>query len=390
MEVRHIVLKGTNFEIGEALGQIAQTWLNIYPSRYEKSLFVTARNAYMQNNYPILFQRMKGVAKAYNQSYNHTLLDFSALPYDVGSFACSIMYFPITTVKNDHPLIVRNGDSLLSYRGGGGANQPSGIDTQFFSRNYVMEMYPNVGYSSMVFGSLDLINGAFDGLNSAGLYVGCLSDDKAPVSDAPIGGGKRTGLYILQLARLLLDTCATEEEAKIKILNTKITNIYTGIHMLVADKKGNYFICEISPSSEIHFTTSNNKVRVMTQFPVYSYPNQTTFPGVTPNIPLQNYKRLEKFVKSNKGKFTEKTIWDGMDEAQSDADISGEPGRLDVPVRTLWKIMIDQSTLSYKIIFYLNDKKGKKKGLNFSKTFDFKLGLSEGQYSEKAVPGKGI
>ena len=39
MEVRHIVIKGSNQEIGKALGGIAQKWLNVKLSKYAGPLY---------------------------------------------------------------------------------------------------------------------------------------------------------------------------------------------------------------------------------------------------------------------------------------------------------------------------------------------------------------
>ena len=392
MEVKHIILKGSNIEIGQALGEIAQSWLNIYPSSYAEPIYAMARNAYMLNNYPILYYRMKGIARAYNTTYRNTQLDFSSLAYDIGPFACSLVYYPSPTTKNGHSLIARNSDSCLSSVNELIGNQAYTINTNLFSHNYVLEMYPSVGYSSIVFGSLDLVNGIFDGLNSAGLYIGCLNDDEAPISDGPISGDRRTGLYILQLARLLLDTCDTVQEAKIKILNTKISNIYRGIHILIADRMGNSFVFEISQNDNVHFTDNNNKPQIVTQFPVFRYPDKSAFPDLTSsnekNHSFTSYIKLHNFVQSAKEKFTEKMIWDAMNQAYINSNIMSGTTHRQFPVRTIWKIFVDQNDLTCKIIYYLNDGKldeeTGEQTLNFSKPFKFNLGLTKEKYEETA------
>ena len=385
MEVRHIILKGSNIEIGEALGKIAQSWLNIYPASYTAPIYSMARNAYMLNNYPILYYRMKGIAKAYNSTYRDGQLDFSALPYDLGPFACSLVYYPSSTTKKGHSLIARTSDSCLASINELIGNQAYAADANLFSHNYILELYPTAGYSSIVFGSMDLVNGLFDGLNSTGLYVGCLNDDEAPTSNGPIGGDRRTGLYILQLARLLLDTCDTVQEAKIKILNTKISSIYRGIHMFAADRSGKSFIFEISPNNSIHFTDSDGQPQIMTQFPVFRYPRVSAFPELTSDSEKTNsfkrYIKLHNFVQSTKEKFTEKMAWDAMNQVYVNSSIMSGITHLRFPVRTIWKVFVDQDDLSCKIIYYLNDVElDKKTGggtLNFSKPFKFKLGLTK-------------
>ncbi len=55
----------------------------------DSALYAKARLIYMQNNDPAFYERMKGVAEAYNVSINSTNLDLSALIYDLGSPAIS-------------------------------------------------------------------------------------------------------------------------------------------------------------------------------------------------------------------------------------------------------------------------------------------------------------
>ena len=45
MEVRHIVIKGSNQEIGKALGDIAQKWLNVKLSKYAGPLYAEANTS---------------------------------------------------------------------------------------------------------------------------------------------------------------------------------------------------------------------------------------------------------------------------------------------------------------------------------------------------------
>ena len=58
MEVRHIVIKGTNQEIGKALGDIAQEWLDVKLSKFAGPLYAEANHLYVEKNYPILWERM--------------------------------------------------------------------------------------------------------------------------------------------------------------------------------------------------------------------------------------------------------------------------------------------------------------------------------------------
>ena len=82
--MRHIVSKGSNQEIGKALGDIAQKWLNVKLSKFARPLYAEANNQYIQKNYPILWERLKGVAQSYglppgDKTYNTSPAGPSAL-----------------------------------------------------------------------------------------------------------------------------------------------------------------------------------------------------------------------------------------------------------------------------------------------------------------------
>ncbi len=92
-KLRHIVLKGTNEQIGKALGEIAKEDYNVSLYPYADPIYAKARLDYMQKNYPAFYERMKGVAAAYNVPINSNL-DLSTLIYDVEYPGCSMVYFP--------------------------------------------------------------------------------------------------------------------------------------------------------------------------------------------------------------------------------------------------------------------------------------------------------
>lgn len=82
------------------------------------------------------------------------------------------------------------------------------------SRPYMIEMHPDESYSSLYLSSFDLL-GALDGINSQGLMVGILADNEtleAQLSRPTLSFA--VGIEILLAVQMLLDTCATVEEAK--------------------------------------------------------------------------------------------------------------------------------------------------------------------------------
>ena len=72
--VRHVVLKGSNFDIGQKIGEIAKKdGAVIAPS--DNRIMNRAKREYMAQNYPVMYERMKGVAQSFG-------LDITDDPYD--------------------------------------------------------------------------------------------------------------------------------------------------------------------------------------------------------------------------------------------------------------------------------------------------------------------
>ena len=69
LEARHLVLKGTNEQIGKALATIAKERMGVGPDASSDKLRTKMQRRYIEKNYPILFDRMRGVADAFGMPY---------------------------------------------------------------------------------------------------------------------------------------------------------------------------------------------------------------------------------------------------------------------------------------------------------------------------------
>ena len=67
MEVRYLYLKGSNEQIGRALAEIARDRYQAKLAPSSDPLRTRAARRYIEKNYPILYDRMRGVAAAYGQ-----------------------------------------------------------------------------------------------------------------------------------------------------------------------------------------------------------------------------------------------------------------------------------------------------------------------------------
>ncbi len=388
MEVRHIVLRGTNEEIGKALGDIAQKWLGVKLDRYAAPFYARARRLYLEKNYPILFDRMKGVAKSYNLSPTDDSYVPSCLMYDVAPLSCSAVYFPASSTTNGHVLLTHNVDFYITTLRVMFGMKPVEGEHNLFSRNFVMELYPDKGYPSLVIGSLDLLNGFQSGINSEGLIVAMLADNNAPANKTPSPLGDNTGgLNVLQMARLILDTCATVEEAKIAIINNKLTLGFEPCHFLIGDRSGKSFIHETSSKDFTdHFTDNNGEPQIMTNHSVHIHKDINKFPAYSPKATYNSfyrYRTLHDFLRKHRGKISPDDAERALGMVYGRTVDADEGAAFPIPCRTLWPMVYDVNERSFEVKFYLKDgpidPETGNPALIFSRPFKFKLKTNKKQ-----------
>jgi hypothetical protein len=356
MEVRHIVLKGTNEEIGHALGKLAAERFKTRPIPAEDPLRVRVQRKYIEKNDPILFERMRGVAASFGEKLANDQLNFTCLPYlfDM-QFGCSVVHFPPSVTADKTGIVSRNYDFTTGTVMG---KKPAAGQLPCTARPYIVEMHPDRGYASLALYSYDLLNGVLDGINSEGLTVALLADDETlnKYGMEP-AGFEGVGLGVVQMQRLLLDTCATVEEAKEALLMTKQYYDFVPVHFLVADRHGKSFVWEYSQAHNKEYIIENpGKPLVTTNFSLHRH-MQGKFPpsaGDAKNV-CPRYCAICDSLASHPDKLT----LDLIKETHKKADIL-QPSPKDAaraPTRTLWHALYVPEERSMQISFYLRDEK---------------------------------
>lgn len=375
-ELRHIVLKGTNEQIGHALGEIAIEDYNVKLYPYADPIYAKARLDYMQKNYPVFYERMKGVAEAYNVPLNSNL-DLGALVYDVEYPDCSMVFFPSSVTSNGHTMVCRNIDFFKAnfdtlYKKIK-TNQPD-----IYSRPFILEIYPlDGGYSSLVLGDIDLMQIGFHGFNSQGLGVDGQYDLYRPSAQGSLAGGRTSGITMIGLLRMILDTCKSIDEAKMVMLNNKI---YCGPfpkHFMIYDRSGNSTIAEFTSDmvnlangipldkqkdNSIHFTDYFNSISVMTNHPVYLVPNITEILKIR-NDSLKDwyydtfnrYMALTDLTSKHIGKFTPQDMIETLSSVYAECTVPIPGLGVIAESRTLYNFLLDLTNGTLSLRFYLRD-----------------------------------
>lgn len=329
--VRHIMLRGTNYEIGRHIGTLARNEGSFYPTPSSYPQVTRARRLYYQQHYPTHLERSRGAAAAYGLDFKDEALEMMALgaqPPAVPS--CSAIYYPPQTTANGHGLLSRNSD----------------FETWVWPRTndiYVMEMYPDKGYPSLYITGIELLGACMDGVNASGLTVAMLGNlDPTSFSSPEPTREFAVGIYELQVARLLLDTCATAEEALLALSLQKHYYYARPCHYIIGDRFGHSFVWEYSPAHNKEFVfAGEDRPQIVSTHPMYlSHAQQE--PATAESVQSINLLRHRLAATD------EQYDLDFLKETNACAFMS-EKG----PMRTLWHSIYDTTERSLQASFYL-------------------------------------
>ena len=383
MTVRHLTIRGTNFEIGHTLGSLAVERYGRTPAHFAGNpLYVRARRLYMQRNFPIHWERMKGVAAAFGLDPQDDRYDLTGLAHHVELpapvFGCSVVYYPPATTATGRGYLSRNYDfSIGTIADIMQVSLPPVVTQQLhpvMSEPYLMEWYPeDGGYASLAIHAFDTLAGTLDGLNSAGLVLSIMADSEAlaelgPKLEPHPGPMRVIGLHELQVMRLLLDTCATVAEAKEALLTIKQHYRFVPCHYIVADRAGHSFIYENSTGRNVQYVIDGTgQPQVVTNFQLYKHPTPETM--LDGPVTLENntfnafwrYRVLTDQIASRQGGFTVEEmkannacvnvlkVIEGMSADSLQRSLAAGTAR------TVWHSLYDQQAGSVEVSFYLGE-----------------------------------
>jgi hypothetical protein len=310
---------------------------------------------FIEKNYPILFERMRGVAAAFGDKLDNDALNFSCLYYPTTPFApgCSVVYLPPTVTATGTGIVSRNYDFTIGNFDG---TRPKAGELACTARPYIMELHPEGCYASVALVSYDLLSGVLDGMNSEGLTVALLADDELSSKfKMEPAGMDAVGLGVLQMQRLLLDTCATVEEAQEALLLTKQCYEFIPVHYLVADRHGKAFVWEYSQAHNREYIIENpGKPLVTTNFSLHRYlegkspPSAATAQKVCPR-----YCKLCEKLSGGSDKVTLEFIKET--HRLVDATLTPPKDSPRAAGRTLWHALYVPEEGKVQVSFYLRD-----------------------------------
>jgi hypothetical protein len=352
MEVRHLVLAGSNESIGRTLATLAKERFRVEALASPEPLRTRVQRKYLERHYPILLERMRGVAAAFGKALEDDRWDFGGLPYLTGPpGGCSVVHYPPGMTTDGGSVVSRNYEFTT-----GDINDkwPKRGQLPATARPYLIEMHPDRGHASLALYSYDLLSGVIDGLNDQGLTVSVLTDFEIP--NFPIEPAESAvGLNELEALRLLLDTCADTDEAMEALLSNKQYYTYMPQHYLIADRRGKAFVWEYSRAHNREYVIENpDKPLISTNFLLHEHlegdrpPSSRGAKGV-----CQRYTALAKRTEEEQGEWS----IDRIKQSHQAVDQTAPKILLGLipPFRTLWHALYRPEQRSVSVSFYLGD-----------------------------------
>ncbi|MFC2094838.1 C45 family autoproteolytic acyltransferase/hydrolase [Candidatus Bipolaricaulota bacterium] len=355
LTAHHLLLEGSNREIGRELAHLAKAVHRAELATCCDPLRIQTQRKHLRQGFPLLYDRMLGVAEAYDRSPDDTSVDLTnlfAFDLDIYSefFSCSSAYVPASHLSESGGIVLRNMDE--------GVRTAGEQTRRLFGHPYVLEMYPDEGFPSLMMVAIDLLS-ALDGINSEGLVVTYAAHaDYRMTKDHSWEPTMHSepGLNELQVIRHLLDTCATTAQAKEALLSMRRYYWFEPMLYLVSDRHGESFICETSKSGNLTFFRDGQaEPQVMTNFGFQRFASLEEIPesdDMQTGLSFTRYQTIKNGLTD-----TGLTLHDLkglMAQASFDQLCPTQPDASEL-MRTVWTSIYDIDSRSVEVSFYLGE-----------------------------------
>jgi hypothetical protein len=353
MMVQHLVLSGTETQIGRELAEVARGDSGWRPPVTQDPARNHARRRWMERHWPEQHARMAGVAEAYGEDLEDDRLDFSYVMAEPVAPLCSAAWCSADVSADGHARVGRNLDFTTRTISELFGRPPPEGEPPVFARPYVVETHPVKGNAAVVTTIGDL-TGCVDGINEHGLVVALLSDDESPARRP--SGMHQSGLYEMHVARFLLDRCRSAEDALSALYDTKQYDEWAVAHYLVADGT-RAFVWERVMHNAEHVVHEEAGRLSVTNFLLYERGPLAAPEGDGDNPGLNDSCRRSRVLVAGlrANQVGAQPLWDLLEAVC--ADRSQDDWQPENRVRTLWHNQFDTVLRSADYEFYLGDER---------------------------------
>ena len=368
--VRHVRIDGSNFEIGRRLAELGKTRHGYQPSQPEDKQLAAERLEYFQEKFPAHAERMRGVAAAFGGDLNaEESTDYSALDYGFVQAGCSVVFYPPSVTASGKGILSRNFDFTTGTIEG---RKPPQGQPAICEQPYIIELYPDEGYASLALVCYDLL-GVVDGVNSECLSVALLADDELVRRFGVYDGiGPQAGLGVLQVGRMLLDTCANVEEAKAALQSHKLYYAQIPCHYIIADRHGESFVWENNREMNGGFVFQGaGQHQATTKFMRFLHDDLADLPDEShPGGSFNRYRRICAGWEEHGELLTLAAVKEINGSVAASVPKSNPDA---VPGRTIWHSVYVPENRSLEVDFYVGEPEDEGGKIRRSKYFQFQL-----------------
>ena len=360
LRAEHVVLRGSHQEIGRSLAEITRADLRVdsRPPADCHPAVIQSKKQYYRECWPEHWARMRGAAEVYGLALEDDSCDLSSLVYPSDyQLGCSNVYYPASCLTHNSSMLSRNMDFYTVRFGDGTPWASEPIRPAVFGRPLLLEVHPDTGESYLCMAVLDLLGGATDGINSAGLMVAFSGNAEAIASGLREPSPYGVGIAEEEVVRFLLERCRTADEALRLLLRTRLYFRQTPQQFVVGDASGNGFTWRYSLlRNEPEIQHANGSPLAITNHglsePVGFPRNVRAHPHVAGSV-----ARLETLNRSFRN--AERTARDPRwvrRNAHSVEALDAPPSRSPfIAIRTIWQSIYGASDRSLAVNFYLGD-----------------------------------
>ncbi|HUN81880.1 MAG TPA: C45 family peptidase [Phycisphaerae bacterium] len=358
MTVRHLKMRGSNQAIGAKLAEIARDRHGFKPP-HRSAEAMKPRWEYFRNAWPNQYERALGASAALGKAPDENF-DTLSLTVDLKiDPACSVVYYPPKSTEPGHGMLSRNYDFTTGpYSEMVGIPAPAGASAMY-ANTYVFEVYPDKGYPALYLTANELLCCCIDGVNSEGLTVALLAnaDTEGGVPMKPTGSCI-AGLDEADIGRMILDRCATIEDARKLLSEIKFYYTWIPVHFIIGDRSGQSFVWEYSMDCKKRYVVDGGgEVQVITNHPLHRMNASKKWQlngGIGES--QDRYDRLVTEIDSAGPKLSLDKIKyvNSCVAVTSKAPPPRDPHRQE---RTLWHSVYDCSDRSLMVDFYLGEGK---------------------------------
>ncbi|MGH8965285.1 MAG: C45 family autoproteolytic acyltransferase/hydrolase [Actinomycetes bacterium] len=352
MTVPHVVVSGSQAEIGRALAEQARWAYGWTPVAAADPVQARARLDWFARHWPQHLDRMCGAAEELGVDLDAGTVHLDGLGGVPKGSACSASYRAPAGTVDGHGVFGRNYDFFTTSQSGlfammSGAPAPEETEPPLASHPHVITSLPDDGPATTVL-TMNELDGCMEGVNEHGLAVALLIADAETVG-VPVDAGPQVGLASVQLPRFLLDTCATAADALDALFGAKQYDLGTPLHYLVADRSGDAFVWERGPGGDEHAVRIDGTALCVTNHLLHRHPDPAHLPADNDETML-SYQRFRTLAERATGPMSADGMRATLDAVRFDANSSSAH-----PIRTLWRTVFDVERATMATQFYLGD-----------------------------------